>query len=405
MLQVTTGVAALSMRTIKTTSDSHQCFTGYVKVASVPKWHCMKQVMIPEIREVIEAVHYRPAVSVIMPFEPKMNLQTELSHALKMAADKVERELKEQYPGEAGSLVMQKLRALLKNLNFDTRKKSVAIYVSPVFEKILYLDIPVEEKNIVDESFEIRDLVYSKKQFHKYLVQLMSGKESRIYLGNSTSFVRLVTNTPESVLAYKNDSPEKVANFSDMSERKEILMEKFLLHTDNSLGLILKAYQLPLFVLGTERILGHFRKITRHNHAIVKYVHGNYEEASVSDLQAVLAPYISDWKKVLEVNLLNQLEDAADRKKLATGIHEVWKEAVALKGRLLVVEKNYMVAAQRGGSDEVIYQLSEPYNRYSYIKDAVDDVIEKVLEGGGDVEFTEQGVLDNYGHIALIQYY
>ncbi|MBL7748968.1 MAG: hypothetical protein JNM19_16130 [Chitinophagaceae bacterium] len=365
----------------------------------------MKQVMTPEIREVMEAVHYRPAVSVIMPFEPKMNLQTELSHALKMAADKVERELKEQYPGEAGSLVMQKLRALLKSLNFDTRKKSVAIYVSPVFEKILYLDIPVEEKIIVDESFEIRDLVYCKKQFHKYLVQLMSGKESRVYLGNSTSFVRLITNTPESVLAYKNDSPEKVANFSDMSERKEILMEKFLLHIDNSLGLILKAYQLPLFVLGTDRILGHFKKITRHNNAVVKYVHGNYEEASVNDLQSVLAPYISDWKKVLEINLLNQLEEAAGRKKLAAGIHEVWKEAVALKGRLLVVEKNYMVAAQRGGSDEVIYQLNEPYNKYSYIKDAVDDVIEKVLEGGGDVEFTEEGVLDDYGHIALIQYY
>ena len=100
-----------------------------------------------------------------------------------MAADKVEQELLENYPDEMGFLVMHKLRAIIKNLNFNTHKKSIAIYVSPVFEKVLYLDIAVEEKIIIDESFEIRDLVYSKKQLHKYLVLLLSGKESRMYLG------------------------------------------------------------------------------------------------------------------------------------------------------------------------------------------------------------------------------
>ena len=34
--------------------------------------------LAPEIREVMGALHYRPSVSVILPFEPKMNLKTEL---------------------------------------------------------------------------------------------------------------------------------------------------------------------------------------------------------------------------------------------------------------------------------------------------------------------------------------
>ena len=187
-----------------------------------------------EIREVMEAVHYRPAVSIIIPFEPKMSLKTELANSLKTAANKVEKELLENYPDELGMLVMQKLRAVIKDLNFNTHKKSIAIYVSPVFEKVLYLDIAVEEKIIVDESFEIRDLVYSKKQLHKYLVLLLSNKVSRIYLGNTETFVRLVSDTPESVYAYVNDVPERVANFSDKSERKEVMMDKFLLHVDNA---------------------------------------------------------------------------------------------------------------------------------------------------------------------------
>jgi Bacterial archaeo-eukaryotic release factor family 3 len=365
----------------------------------------MNLTVTQEIKEVIEAVHYRPTVSLIMPFEPKMSLKTELIHSLKTAADKVERELLENYPGELGMLVMQKLRAIIKDLNFNTHKKSIAIYVSPVFEKVLYLDISVEEKIIVDESFEIRDLVYSKKQLHKYLVLLLSNKISRIYLGNTETFVRIVSDTPESVSAYINDVPERLANFSDKSDWKEIIMDKFLHHIDNSLDIILNAYRLPLFVLGTEKVLGHFKKLSKHTAAVIDYVHGNYEEASLPELKKILEPHVADWKIVMQKDLLNQLDEAAGSKKLVVGMRDVWREATSHKGRLLVVEKNYMFPAQHGGSEDIIYKATEPYNKFSYIKDAVDDVIEKVLENGGDVEFVDKEVLKDYDHIALVKYY
>ena len=365
----------------------------------------MNPVVTPEIREVMEVVDYRPAVSMIMPYEPKISLKIELAQSLKIAANKVEQELLKSYPDEMAVLVMRKLRAIIKGLDFNTHKKSIAIYVSPVFEKVLYLDITVEEKIIVDESFEIRDLVYSKKQLHKYLVLLLSGKERRLYLGNSTTFVGIVSDKPKFVYAHVNDIPQRVANFSDMSERKEIVMDKFLHHIEKSLDIILNAYLLPLFVLGTERIMGHFKKFTKYSAAVIEYVQGNYEEATVSELKEILEPHIADWKKVKEKDLLNQLEEAAGKKKLAVGMRDVWREAMNHKGRLLVVEKNYMYAAQQGSSEEVIYEAGKTYNNFSYIKDAVDDVLEKVLENGGDIEFVDKDVLNDYHHIALVQYY
>jgi len=358
-----------------------------------------------EIKEVLEALHYRPAVSVIMPFEPKMSVKTALTRELKRAAQQVEHELMEQYPDEVALLVIQKLDAIISKINFNTFKKSIAIYVSPVFEKVLYLDIAVEEKIIIDESFEIRDLVYSKKQLHKYLVLLISSNESRMFLGNSKDLVRIVSNTPESAAAFSNDIPERVANFSDINERKEILLHKFLHHIDNTLDIILKAYPLPLFILATEKVLGHFKKLTRHNGNVIEYLHGNYEDTTLPLLKQILEPHIANWKKVQAKDLLNQLEEAAGNKKLAAGMRDVWRESMNCKGRLLLVEKNYMYAAERGSSDEIIYKAIKPYNRYSYIKDAVDDVIEKVLENGGDVEFVDEEVLKDYHHIALILFY
>jgi hypothetical protein len=364
----------------------------------------MNSILTPEVQEVLEAVHYRPAVSIILPFEPKMSLKSELTHSLKVAADKVEEELRDDYPAEMATLVMQKLRAIINSLNFNTHKKSVAIYVSPLFEKVLYLDIAVEERIIVDESFEIRDLVFSKKQVHKYLVLLLSAKESRIFLGNTETFVRIVSDKSESVSAYANHFGQKVANFSEASDQREIVMDKFLHHIDNTLDIILNAYRLPLFVVGTERISGHFKQITRHARAVIEFVHGNYENASIPELREILKPFIADWNKVKQKDLLNQLEEAAGTKKLAVGINDVWHEAGCRKGRLLLVEKNYMVPAQRESNEKMIYQLDDSSNKFSYIKDAVDDVIEKVLEYGGDVEFVDKNLLKDYHRIALVLY-
>jgi len=83
----------------------------------------MNQFITPEMREVLKALHYRPSVSIIMPFEPKINLETELHHKLKVAADKVEIELLNNYPKELSEFVIQKIRTVISNLIFNSFKK------------------------------------------------------------------------------------------------------------------------------------------------------------------------------------------------------------------------------------------------------------------------------------------
>lgn len=365
----------------------------------------MNKIVSPEINEVMKAVNYRPSVSVIMPFEPKMEGRNKRLHALKMTVAKVEKELFEHYPDETAALVTERFKKCVSELDMNTQKKSVAIYVSPVFKKILYLEIPVVEKLIVDESFEIRDLVYCKKELHQYLLLLISGNGSRVILGNTDSFNTILTSSSETVYGTMNDVPEKVANFSDAADRKEAVMDKLLYQIDDTLDTILKAYPLPLFVLGTERITGHFKSITRHGASVIDYIHGNYEEATSAALRKRLQSHVADWKKLQQKMLLNLLEDAAGKRTLATGMKDVWKHASAKRGRLLLVEKNFTYAAQYGSNRELIHEEFEPAANFSCIKDAVDDVIEKVLESGGDVEFTEDGFLKAYQRIALIRYY
>lgn len=360
-----------------------------------------EQLLTKDIREVISAVHYRPAVSVLMPFGEKGDLRQTLIQSLSLAVDKVERELNAQYPREVVAPLMGRLRKRIEELDIDRKKKSVAIFISPVFEKVVFLDIAVEEKIIIDESFEIRDLVYSRKQINKYLLLLLSSRESRLFLSNTHDFARIHLDIPEWAGAFRNDIPERVANFSDNKERKSVMRDKFLHQIDLALDPLLKNYKIPLFVLGTESVLGHFKKLSHHTHAVAGYIQGNYEGKGGVELRRILQPALDWYDKGRQTLLMRKMDEAAGQKKLTGGIHAVWKEAMNNNGKLLLVEKNYMYAAQKSDSTT----LRSETGNFSTIRDAVDDLIEKVLETGGDVEFTDTGSLEKYNQIALITYH
>jgi hypothetical protein len=134
------------------------------------------------------------------------------------------------------------------------------------------------------------------------------------------------------------------------------------------------------------------------------YVYGNYDDASEVEIENALAPYLGNWKKLKMDYLMQKIEKSADKGRLATGIKDVWRNACQRRGRILIVEKDYMFAAEQGASEDVIYKAEES-SKLSVIKDAVDDVIEKVLEHGGDVEFVDPGMLKDFDRIALVLYY
>lgn len=362
-----------------------------------------KNTISDDLIEVMHASPYRPSVTIILPFEPHVSLISELEYSLKIASDKIKNELNESYPSGIALPLKQKLDRIISEIDFKTKKKSVAIYLSPVFEKVIYLDTKVDERIMIDSSFEIRDLVYSNKHLHKYLLLILSGKESRLYLGNSENFEKLAS--PGSVYAHVNDAPEKVLNFSDMSERKQIIRGKFLQHTDNLLDKVLKEHQYPLFVMGTEKLLGHFKKHTKHSDTVFKYIIGNYEDHTLPQLKAIIKPHLASWFRAQQKAVLVQLEKAADKKKLVYGIKNVWNAVNNFHGRLLVVERNFMVAARFSEKNDSIELAKMPYDKRPDTMDIVDDVIEKVLENGGEVEFVDKDLLKAYNQIALVKYY
>ena len=364
----------------------------------------MNNILSTEQNELIGA-HYMPAVSIVLPFDPKMCVKAEIEHRLKIALGKVSKQLRADFSSEKAIPVIEKLHRLIQNLNYHTHKKSVAIFASLTVEKVFYLDIAIEEKIIIDESFEIRDLVLNKINKVQYLILLLNTENSHMFLASSLSFILIKSNLPDNADYYGRDLPGRTTNFSDSHDQKEILLDKFMRHMDEGLSIILKAYPLPVFVMGPERVTGHFKAMTKNDQHIIQYVHGNFEKANETVLREVMKPFLADWRKVQEQVILREMDRAHHANKLVTGVEEVWSAASHRNGKLLIVEKDYSCCAGLAGETDKIRIEKKDTNRPFYIKDAVDDIIEKILENGGDVEFVENDVLRENGHIALIKYY
>jgi hypothetical protein len=341
-----------------------------------------------------------------MPFDPKMGMKNKLTFSLSKATDKVVSELRDQYAGELSLLVIQKLKAIIKSLDFNTYKKSLAIFVSPVFEKVYYLNIDVEEKIIVNESFQIRDIVYSKKQSQKFHILLLSEGESRIFLSDTNSSVKMI---PEDCMAQntcENDPSEQAGYLPGTTTEKDVIIEKFLHHVDHLLDKILKSDSLPVFVMGTEKIVEQFKNVTIHNEAFVEYVYGDFKECSLyEDLKRFLNPHLANWQEIKQKNLLHQLREAASKDRLSFGIEDVLREVINPKGRLLLMENKYLFDSGLWNAGMSNDRVAGTYNKFSCIKNPIDEMIEKVLENGGDVEFVNNDLLKDYRQIALIKDY
>jgi len=251
---------------------------------------------------------------------------------------------------------------------------------------------------LYNTSFEIRDLVNSLHPTSKYLLLVQSANKFKIYTGTPDHLMPVKLNTPNNVVAYDNDIAEKVEYFSDVSDRREILMDKFIHHIDHELGEILNSYKLPVFVAGTTRMNGHFKKFTRHEKSILDYLHGNYDDASEYHLLDLIKPYLIEMERIETANISRQIEDAQNRNTFCCGIADVWHNAYEKKGKLLIVENGYHYPATDIKKDKTD-------NMPHFLNDGVDIIIEMVLENGGAVKFADAALMTGYQHIGLCMYY
>ena len=336
--------------------------------------------------EFLQGTGHTPSVCLVLPFEPQLYDKSTITCRLKTMLAKAEGRLLQLYSTHKAIPVLTRIQQLITGINYSNYRKGIAILASPYASKLFYLDFPVTETIRTGEYLTIREVVKAKSKAIQYLVMVLGNHWASTYIGTSGGLTCIKQNREpgDPASGYNNN---------------------FLQRIDQGLGFMLDAYPLPVFILGQEPILEQFKHITVHTDHIIGYLPGNFDTSNETAILMTLQPELHHWNTHKHRFLLKKLYKAHQDGKLSCGIKEVWNTATHRRGQLLVVEENFMSPGRIEREKEDAYAFTRPADDPYYMKDLVDDIIEKVLKDGGDVEFVEQGTLSNFQHIALIGFH
>jgi len=129
-------------------------------------------------------------------------------------------------------------------------------------------------------------------------------------------------------------------------------------------------------------------------------VHGSHARTPLPALAGLVRPLVESYLASRQGEALQLLDARVGAGRVAVGMQAVWLAARAERPEMLAVEHGLFYSA-RVSADGDLITPADDIEHPDVIDDAVDEVIETVLQRGGWVALFEDGALGAYEGIAL----
>ena len=304
-------------------------------------------------------------------------------------------------------LIMKQITDLKAHIPVLQTAKTLIIYLSPYFSKIIPLPYRLSEKIIVDDTFEIRDLVYSSQKNQNYFLLMINANGIKTMIGNNIQYLGVkIPDMPGNIHDVYNEHSFPGVRYTDKMAFKEKNMHKYVQLVDKIIeDEIVNLTDFPIIIMGNTEIISDFKLHTHYNNRIIGFVEGSFEHSNTVEIKKAVTNALNKNEKEKQEKAIELLEKENDQQHIELGLQNVWRAAAEGKGRILLVETDYRAFAIFGEDEYSILPVMENYDSNEIIQDAVDDIIENILKFDGEVIFIDNGKLSNYDRIALITRY
>lgn len=304
------------------------------------------------------------------------------------ARDVIRRLELEPDQGLTGVLEARLLTALDIALRQPT-DRALAVFCSESMVRVFHLSVGVEDRVIIDPTFATRDVVMAVAQNPRFLLLHVDSRSANLFLYNQKYL--------EPVLS--PDFPalrEGRVRAGQDTER----MRAFLRQVDRGLSRHLQQENLPVVLVGGNRTLGDFLRVTRNGGKVTGMARGIHSRPSLQDLEEIGRAVVADHVADLSAAAHDTLHARLRARRAVTGLLGCWHAAATGTPELLVVERSFAMAV-RVVADGRYVEPSADDEHPEVIDDAVDDLIETVLRAGGHVSVVPDGALRDHGRVAL----
>lgn len=229
-----------------------------------------------------------------------------------------------------------------------------------------------------------------QRSIHYYVLSL-GEKKNRLYEGFREKLIDIQN---------KNFPFEFSIDTGNQSSR-DTQIRDYLRQTNQRFSHYYEQEPLRLMVLGAQKNLAIFETLTTHEDLLIGMIEGDYTTTSPHDLGRIVWPVVKETISGVNENAMKELEIADKMNNVIFGIEAVGQLAESQTDATLYVEEDYHMKGSIQKRDQSPI-ISEQVNLLEVIDDVVDIIIEKVLQGGGNVVFLNSGSLITYDRIAMI---
>lgn len=352
-----------------------------------------------------------PCISIIIPLHPEPAFRKEDSIQVGHTLDKLQAILDGRYEERTVNALMERLRAVKDDISSIRGAGGVGIFVSPTLFSAITFPFTVKERINVGGNFEIRDVVFKEFYYRDYCVLSLNRDKARLFKGNAGKLTEVNDNNfpalfdgVEYQLPVESNQAE---NTIYAQQRERGLTTGNTAEFYNTIDLKLLDYadeETPLVLAGSRKEIAQFENSNRHRRLIAGIVNGSFEDYNFSELGQKSWQAMESFAQQEEERWVAHVRELFGRELVAAGLQQAWRNAHMGKGNVLVVEKDLSAPAFVSADGQYLW-LRPPVEEHTILSDAVDDIIETVLEKNGRVVFVKNGALADFEGIALVNRY
>jgi len=353
----------------------------------------------------LQSINGYPCVSILLPTHRTFPEREQDPIRLKNLVNEVKKRLLKEFSEEEIKPIMNNLISLSDSVDFNRLLRGLALFVNKTRSFRFTLPFPVKERILIDDNFGTRDIVFDMNRSEPYWILVLSEKVAKIYSGIRENVMEFIGNDFPLINQFyeiKNGSEKETSTNDRLSDNTE-RYKSFIRDVESKLKTLNPA-GFEIVVTGSERIISYFKEITSQKDYIISAINGNYTEHSPAELSKLVWSEVKKTRSLKREMLINEINEALGMKKLATGIDEIWTLVNEGRGRKLIVELNYQYPAKLS-EDKMRLIPTEVAPGIEILDDAVDEIVEKVIDTNGEVVFVDNGKLEKFGRIALLLRY
>lgn len=366
----------------------------------------------------LQGVRGYPCVSLLMTTTPAARMTTGDATRLRHLAAQAFARLQAE---DLDAGIRPVLNGLVADAAAGPTGAGVAVFAGPAeggTAEVVTLPVPVRDRVVVDPSFATRDLVRALHRTPRHVVLVLSASEARLFDGVAGSLrpaarsaFPVVSGAPATA-----DAAQEAASGSRRPGRRatgrtggrsnghtgttQAELVAHLRRVDRALGTYLQLHPAPVVLVGPERLLATYRGLSRHLARLAGSITGSHVRLPLPDLARRIGPVLDAYLHSREHEALEILQSRRKAGRVVSGMPSVWPAARRGRPEMLAVEDTLFYPARLDEGGDLLLPADD-VEHPDVLDDAVDELIELVLDRGGWVALVRHGSLAGHDRVAL----